>query len=116
MTQYLRRYGWRAFFRAQLQRAYPSDGLEQAFNVVERRGDALRRFSEKGKAPLDKGRSELPGHWDDWMFGRADDPEFPYQCGYSTGYAIVRRWLDAASETASSGKRRQTNPRSLLPG
>ena len=48
-------------------------------------------------------RGELPGFWNDWMFGRyPGDDQFPYQCGYSTGYAIVRSWLDATGYTASS--------------
>ncbi|MEM7529653.1 MAG: hypothetical protein AAF416_18620, partial [Pseudomonadota bacterium] len=34
------------------------------------------------------------GHWQKWMFGGApEDTEFPYQCGYSTGYALVKHWL-----------------------
>ena len=36
------------------------------------------------------------------MFGRfPDDPNFPYQCGYSLAYAIVRNWLTTTGNTAS---------------
>jgi hypothetical protein len=78
-------------------------GEPTPFYALECRGEILHRFSERAKAQLDKGRGELPGDWNDWMFGRTpDDPEFPYQCGYSTGYAIVRCWLDATGGRASS--------------
>jgi uncharacterized protein YjaZ len=36
------------------------------------------------------------------MFGRApNNPNFPYQCGYSLAYAVVRNWLAATGDTAS---------------
>jgi hypothetical protein len=39
------------------------------------------------------------------MFGRArtgpDDPNFPYQCGYSLAYAIARTWLAGTGVAAS---------------
>ena len=37
------------------------------------------------------------------MFGSlTGDATFPYQCGYSTGYGLIRRWLDATGNQASS--------------
>ncbi len=78
-------------------------GEPTPFYAVECRGDALKRFSQKAKVHLEAKHGTLPGNWYDWMFGRmSDDPEFPYQCGYSTGYAVVRSWLDATGNTASS--------------
>jgi hypothetical protein len=39
--------------------------------------------------------------WGDWMFGRApDDPNFPFQRGYSLVYAVVRSWLTVTGDTA----------------
>ena len=36
------------------------------------------------------------------MIGNVKRPRFfPYQCGYSLGYALVRAWLDAGNQTAS---------------
>jgi hypothetical protein len=78
-------------------------GEPTPFYAVECKGEALKRFSERAKRHLGAKRGELPGSWGDWMFGRAsDDPRFPYQSGYSTGYAIVRSWLDATGHSASS--------------
>jgi len=84
-------------------------GEPTPFYAVECKDDALRRFSAKAKARLENERDGLENPWNDWMsgndwmFGRAsDDPEFPYQCGYSTGYALVRRWVDATGSTPSS--------------
>jgi uncharacterized protein YjaZ len=78
-------------------------GEPTPFYAVECKGDALRKFSDKAKAEIDTKHGRLPGHWGDWMFGRApNDPEFPYQCGYSTGYAVVRAWIATTGETASS--------------
>ncbi|MEL6476180.1 MAG: DUF2268 domain-containing putative Zn-dependent protease [Pseudomonadota bacterium] len=69
-------------------------GEPTPFYAVECAGDRLRKFSEKAKGYAKAERQSLPGHWEDWMFGRgSDDPEFPYQCGYSTGYALIKAWL-----------------------
>jgi uncharacterized protein YjaZ len=77
-------------------------GEPTPFYAVECKGEALKRFSAKAKEQLATKHGKLPGHWGDWMFGRApDDPEFPYQCGYSTGYALVSAWLTATGRTAS---------------
>lgn len=72
------------------------------FYAVECKGKALSRFSEKAREQLATKHGKLPGNWHDWMFGKGpDDPEFPYQCGYSTGYALVSAWLKATGRTAS---------------
>lgn len=73
------------------------------FYAIECQGDALKLFSEKAKLHSQTKREDLPGNWSEWMFGRhSDETEFPYQCGYSTGYAIVRNWLDVHGISASS--------------
>jgi hypothetical protein len=83
-------------------------GEPTPFYAVECKGEALRRFADKAKARLEKERDGVEGPWNDWMssrdwmFGRSpDDPEFPYQCGYSIVYAVVRRWLDATGRASS---------------
>ena len=78
-------------------------GEPTPFYAVECKGEALKRFAEKARLQLNANRADIPGSWGDWMFGRtADNAEFPYQCGYSTGYAVVRNWLDATGNSASS--------------
>ncbi|MCV9938759.1 DUF2268 domain-containing protein [Boseaceae bacterium BT-24-1] len=78
-------------------------GERTPFYAIECKGSALRQFADKARNHLHVEHGKLPGYWSDWMFGRAgDDREFPYQCGYSTGYAIVRAWLDATGNTAAS--------------
>jgi len=73
------------------------------FYAIECNGDALQKFSTKAKEHIFTRSEKLPGNWQQWMFGRfGGDPEFPYQCGYSTGYALVRSWLDENDLSASS--------------
>ncbi len=73
------------------------------FYAIECNGIALRNFSAKAKEHVFTKREKLPGNFQQWMFGRfGDDPDFPYQCGYSIGYALVRSWLDKKDMTASS--------------
>ncbi|PKQ03202.1 MAG: hypothetical protein CVT72_15410, partial [Alphaproteobacteria bacterium HGW-Alphaproteobacteria-11] len=36
-----------------------------------------------------------------WFFGRHGDPLFPRSCGYSLGYALVKRYLKRTSSTAA---------------
>lgn len=77
-------------------------GLPTPFYAVECRGDALRGFAARAREQVGTSRWDLPGNYNDWMFGRgSDDPEFPYQCGYSLGYALVRDWLDREGALAS---------------
>ena len=72
------------------------------FYAIECQGEALAKFSDKARKYVDSNRGELPNGWQSWMFGSYTQPqEFPYQCGYSTGYQLVRTWLDARNETAS---------------
>jgi uncharacterized protein YjaZ len=68
-------------------------GFSTPFYAVECNGDALERFSAKAKEHIDKPYAELPVDWQRWMFGVEGDADFPYQCGYSTGYAVVKDWL-----------------------
>ena len=78
-------------------------GAATPFYAVECKGDALRQFAGRAQGFVSIGRGELPGNWNDWMFGRAHtDAEFPYLCGYSTGYALARAWLTATGGTASA--------------
>ena len=73
------------------------------FYALECKGADLERFSERARGQLSATRKSLGRSWDDWTFGRApDDPDFPYQCGYSLGYAIVRNWLAKTGGSASS--------------
>ncbi|MEM6488703.1 MAG: DUF2268 domain-containing putative Zn-dependent protease [Pseudomonadota bacterium] len=78
-------------------------GHPTPFYAVECRGDALARFAHgQARAQIDTPRGALPGAWQKWMFGGApDDAAFPYQCGYSTGYALVSHWLAQHGTTAS---------------
>jgi uncharacterized protein YjaZ len=72
------------------------------FYALECKGADLERFSEQARGQLSATRKSLGRSWDDWMFGQApDDPDFPYQCGYSLGYAIVRNWLAKTGGSAS---------------
>ena len=56
-------------------------------------------FAERALALL--ARKDLD--FDSWMFGVLDkqDGEFPYQCSYSLGYALVKAWLAHAGATAA---------------
>ena len=66
-------------------------------------GTILRQFAAKAKALVDVPYSQLPGGWANWMFGSwTGDAAFPYQCGHSTGYGLIRSWLDATGNQASS--------------
>lgn len=78
-------------------------GAPTPFYATACQGDALQRFQHKARPHLAATRATLPGNWADWMFGRTpDDPEFPYQCGYSAAYALVRPWLHRTGLTASA--------------
>lgn len=73
------------------------------FYATECNGEALNRFAEKAKSNVNENRGNLPGGREQWMFGSYQKPEeFPYQCGYSTGYQLVKAWLQHNNETASS--------------
>ena len=73
------------------------------FYAIECMGTVLRQFAAKAKAHVDVPYSQLPGGWANWMFGSwTGDAAFPYQCGYSTGYGLIRCWLDATGNQASS--------------
>lgn len=77
-------------------------GLPTPFYATECSGAALTRFAAKARRQVRTERHNLPGGSNDWMFGRfGDDADFPYQCGYSTGYRLVRDWLDRVGQTAS---------------
>ena len=72
------------------------------FYATECNGRPLLRFSKKAKKRVHLEFGELPNGWQSWMFGNVKRPRFfPYQCGYSLGYALVRAWLDASNQTAS---------------
>lgn len=72
------------------------------FYAVECKGIDLERFSHRARAQLTATRRDSGSSWNDWMFGRfRDDPNFPYQCGYSLAYAIVRNWLTTTGNSAS---------------
>lgn len=73
------------------------------FYAIECSGVVLNRFSEKAKSHVNENRGNLPGGREQWMFGSYQKPEeFPYQCGYSTGYKLVKAWLHYKNKTASS--------------
>lgn len=72
------------------------------FYATECNGRPLLRFSKKAKKRVHSQLSELPHGWQSWMFGDVKRPRsFPYQCGYSLGYALVKAWLEANNQTAS---------------
>ncbi|MFN7322097.1 MAG: DUF2268 domain-containing putative Zn-dependent protease [Methylobacterium sp.] len=74
-------------------------GYETPFYAIECKGEPLRGFASRALAVLD--RTDL--NFANWMFGRLDraDGEFPYQCGYSLGYALAKAWLTQTNSTAS---------------
>ncbi|MCP4185523.1 MAG: DUF2268 domain-containing protein [Hyphomicrobiales bacterium] len=72
------------------------------FYAIECTGEALQKFGDKAKQNVHKNREKLFGGWRQWVFGINNDPEFPYQCGYSTGYSLVRGWLNKTGSTASA--------------
>ncbi|MEL6208172.1 MAG: DUF2268 domain-containing putative Zn-dependent protease [Pseudomonadota bacterium] len=77
-------------------------GQPTPFYAVECHGEALRAFSRRAKNQARTDRSDMPGYWQKWMFGGGPgDTEFPYQCGYSLGYALVKHWLVAEGMRAS---------------
>jgi uncharacterized protein YjaZ len=77
-------------------------GAPTPFYAVECKGANLERFSQRAHSQLTATRRDLASSWNDWMFGRStDDPNFPYQCGYSLAYAIVRNWLTTTGDSAS---------------
>ena len=72
------------------------------FYATECNGQPLLRFSKKAKKRVHSQIGELPYGWQNWMIGNVKRPRsFPYQCGYSLGYALVRAWLNASDQTAS---------------
>lgn len=74
-------------------------GYPTPFYAIECAGAALKEFAGRALPLLD--RSDL--NFGNWMFGTFDkkDGEFPYQCGYSLGYALVKAWLTHAGTTAA---------------
>ena len=73
------------------------------FYATECSGAALNKFTEKAKPYVNENRGNLPGSREQWMFGSYQQrEEFPYQCGYSMGYQLVKSWLHHNNETASS--------------
>lgn len=73
------------------------------FYATECNGVALNKFAKKAKLQVNENRGKLPGGREQWMFGNYQNhEEFPYQCGYSTGYQLVKAWLHHNNETASS--------------
>lgn len=74
-------------------------GFETPFYAIECKGDALHGFASRALPLLD--RKDL--NFNNWMFGHFDktDGEFPYQCGYSLGYALVKAWLTHTNSSAS---------------
>lgn len=69
-------------------------GEPTPFYAVECAGPALTTFAARAQEHVSSDRSEIPGSWQQWMFGDASaSSEFPYQCGYSLGYALVKDWL-----------------------
>lgn len=77
-------------------------GQPTPFYAIECKGEALSRFATKAEEQFATPIHQLPGGWERWKFGTQNDPEFPYQCGYSLGFAMVRRWLDDTMQTASN--------------
>lgn len=78
-------------------------GMDTPFYAIECRGKSLQNFADKAKQNVHKSRNQLIGGWQKWMFGSFNnDPEFPYQCGYSTGYSIVKSWLNETGLSAST--------------
>lgn len=65
-------------------------------------GEALAQFARRAKPHINTKREDLPGGAGQWIYGRYDSKSgFPYLCGYSMGYALVREWLDRHDRTAS---------------
>mgnify|MGYP001298849843 CR=1 FL=1 len=76
-------------------------GYPTPFYAVECSGEALRAFARQAFERLE--RADL--NFNDWMFGSRVSDAFPYQCGYSLGYAVVRQWLAIAGRTPSEAAR-----------
>lgn len=78
-------------------------GCPTPFYAVECQGTSLSSFAERALPLL--ARKDLA--FDRWMFGVRDknDGEFPYQCGYSLGYALVKAWLSHSGTTAAKAYR-----------
>ena len=74
-------------------------GFRTPFYATECSGEALRGYADRAFPHLD--RSDL--NFGNWMFGHFNkkDGEFPYQCGYSLGYALVKTWLAHAGTSAA---------------
>lgn len=74
-------------------------GMPTPFYAVECRGKALTSFSKRALAHLG---STSYSHGE-WFVGKLDAKggDFPYQCGYSLGYALVKAWLSHAGTTAA---------------
>ena len=84
------------------------------FYAIACRGTILRQFAAKAKAHVDVPYRQLPGGWANWMFGSwTGDAAFPDQCGYSTGYGLIRCWLDATGNQASSSA--GIDPNAVIP-
>jgi hypothetical protein len=91
-----------------LGEALVSEGLAQCFEVeigcppppyaVAVAGDALSAFATRARREFDATGYDHAA----WFFGRRGDPDFPKDGGYSLGYALTKRWLDAEGLTASA--------------
>ncbi len=78
-------------------------GMSTPFYAIECSGKLLEKFSMKAKQHVHSKLEDLPGGWQQWMFSRFNnDSEFPYQCGYSTGYSLVSNWLNKTGFSASA--------------
>lgn len=82
-------------------------GFSTPFYAIECSGEALADYSARAFPLLD--RSDL--NFSNWMFGHLETKggEFPYQCGYSLGYALVKAWLTHAGTTAAKAYDVETN-------
>jgi len=83
-------------------------GFRTPFYATECDGQALRSYADRA-LPL-RDRSDL--NFNEWMFGTTFEKntgEFPYQCGYSLGYALVKTWLAYAGTTAAKAYDVETN-------
>jgi uncharacterized protein YjaZ len=76
-------------------------GFDTPFYAVECAGRALKAFGGKALEQIE--RADL--NFNDWMSGSRISDQFPYQCGYSLGYTLVRQWLELTGQTAAAAAR-----------
>lgn len=75
-------------------------GFRTPFYAIECSGEALLNYAGRALPFLD--RTDL--NFNEWVFGTTYEKntgEFPYQCGYSLGYALVKTWLAHAGTSAA---------------